>query len=343
MTEWVLPGTGQAEGVGATMDGGLTLAGRAGGAPRVVHLNADGKVVDDWTMPGSDSWPRAIATPPGAVAIVAGPSDPPGHEHGIAVWRLQLGADGHLKQDWMRRFRRTSLDGGTGAVALDDGGLVVVGWTGGPQGGAWILRLDVDGESAWRRLALPTETEGLFHARAAALSPTGDVLVAAYGAPGPTEPGGVWVMRFDLQGKDYDQKVIDEAEDEHPEALAAYGDGGLAVAGWTLPVTEGIKGDKETPWVVRLNGRGDILWDHHWGGAKGRLNAVAALADGGVLVAGELGGEALLARLDITGAVVWERRLGKRASLRALTLLADGTAAAVGDKQGRMWVVKVGY
>ncbi|MBX9634419.1 MAG: hypothetical protein K2X44_05495, partial [Magnetospirillum sp.] len=103
LTEWVLPGGGQAESVGTTTDGGLAVAGRVGGAPRVVHLDADGKVVDDWTLPGSDSWPRAIATPPGAVAVVAGPSDPPGHEHGIAVWRFQLGADGHLKQDWMRR------------------------------------------------------------------------------------------------------------------------------------------------------------------------------------------------------------------------------------------------
>ena len=66
----------------------------------------------------------------GAAALMAGPADPPGFEHGIAVWRLQLAADGHLKQDWLRRFRRTALDGGTGIVALEDGGLVVAGRTG---------------------------------------------------------------------------------------------------------------------------------------------------------------------------------------------------------------------
>lgn len=350
LTEWVLPGVGHAEGVGATADGGLAVAGRSAAGPRVVHLNADGKVVDDWTLPGSDSWPRAVATPPGAVAVVAGPADPPGHEHGIAVWRLQLGADGHLKQDWLRRFRRTALDGGTGAVALDDGGMVVVGWTGGAQGGAWILRLDADGESAWRRLALPTASEGVFQARAAALSAAGDVLVAAYGAPGGADPGGVWVMRFDLQGKDYDQRVIDEAADEHPEALAAFADGSMAVAGWSLAVTEGITApaDKAEAWVVRLDGRGDIVWDHRWNEGKGRLNAVAALADGGVLVAGELAGEGLLARLDASGVMVWQRRMGKRgASFKALTLLGDGSMAAVGEKiiagQTRMWVVRAAY
>lgn len=349
LTEWVLPGAGQAESVGATADGGLTVAGHTSAGPRVVHLDANNKVVDDWVLPGSDSWPRAMATPPGAVAVVASPADPPGHDHGIAVWRFQLGRDNHLKQDWMRRFRRTALDGGTGAVALDDGGLVVVGWTGGAQGGAWILRLDADGESAWRRLALATDTDGVFQARAATLSAIGDVLVAAYSAPSIADPGGVWLMRFDLTGKDYEQKVIDEADDEHPEAVVAFADGGLAVAGWTLAVTEGVKApaDKAMAWVVRLNERGDIAWDHRWDEGRGRVNAMAALSDGGVLVAGELAGEGLLARLDSSGAILWQRRLGKRgASFKALARLGDGSFAAVGAKQvggqPRMWIARLG-
>lgn len=342
LSEWTLPGTGSAAALGRVGEDDLAVAGRGPHGPRLVHLSDDGRVVDDLLLPASDAWPRAVATPPAAFAMVAGPAEPPGHEHGIAVWRLQVGADGRLKQDWLRRFRRTALDNGSGAVALEDGGLVVVGRTG--QDGAWVLRLDADGDPAWRRLASPVAAGGVFEARAVALAPGADVLVAAYGAPSPLDPGGVWVLRFDGSGGDRSQLVIDEADDEHPEALAAFADGGLAVAGWTLAVTEGVRAPITQPqaWLVRLRGDGRILWDHRWPGGAGRIEALAPLADGGVLVAGQVAGAALLARLDANGAVVWEwRRPG--AALHGLTLLPDGRAAAAGERAGRMWVVRFGY
>ncbi|MGE5476972.1 MAG: hypothetical protein ACM3Q1_09980 [Bacteroidales bacterium] len=339
LVEWTLPGAGSAAALGAVGDDGIAVAGHNAHGPRLVHLTGTGKVVDDWTLPGSDAWPRAVAVPPAALTMVAGPAEPAGFEHGIAVWRLRVGGDGRLKQDWLRRFRRTALDAGNGAVALDDGGVVVVGRTG--QDGAWVLRLDADGEPAWRRLASPVADNGLFEARAVALAPGGDVLVAAYGAPSPVEPGGVWVLRFDGGGADRAQTVIDEADDERPEALAAFADGGLAVAGWTLAVSEGVRApvSQQQAWMVRLGADGHIAWDHRWPGGPGRIEAVAALPGGDVLVAGQVAGAALLARLDTAGNTVWEwRRQG--GALHGLALLADGQAAAAGDRHGRMWVVR---
>lgn len=342
LAEWMLSGTGAAMAAGVVGDDGLAVAVRGGQGPRLVRVDGRGRAVEDLTLPGSDAWPRALATPPGALALVAGPAEPPGHEHGIAVWRLRAGADGRLKQDWLRRFRRTALDGASGAVALDDGGMVVAGRTG--QDGAWVLRLDAEGDPAWRRLASPVAADGLFEARAVALGAGGDVLVAAYGAASPLEPGGIWVLRFDGGGVDRAQIVIDEADDEHPEALAAFADGGLAVAGWTLTVTEGVRAPlaARQAWLVRLGADGHIAWDHRWPGGAGAVTALAALDDGGVLVAGQVGGAALLARLDSAGGTVWEwRRHG--AALNGLTLLPDGRAAAVGERQGRPWVVRFGY
>ncbi|HLO76408.1 MAG TPA: hypothetical protein VK196_08130 [Magnetospirillum sp.] len=342
LTEWMLPGSGAAAAVGVVGDDGLAVAGRGPQGPRLVHVDGRGRIVEDWTMPGSDAWPRAVATPPGALAMVAGPAEPPGHEHGIAVWRMQTGADGRLKQDWLRRFRRTALDTGSGAVALDDGGMVVVGRTG--QDGAWVLRLDAEGEPAWRRLASPIAADGLFEARAVGLGADGDVVVAAYGAPSAVEPGGIWLLRFDGAGTDRAQIVIDETDDEHPEALATLADGGVAVAGWILPVAEGVRAPVTQPqaWMVRLDPQGHIAWDHRWPGGAGRISAVTALADGGVLVAGQVAGAALLSRLDRDGKTVWEWRR-QNAALHGLTLAADGQAAAAGERHGRMWLVRFGY
>lgn len=342
LSEWMLSGGGAAMAVGNLGENGLAVAVRGPHGPRVVQLDARLRPVDDFTLPGSDAWTRALATPPGAVALMAGPAEPPEHERGIAVWRLQLGADGHLKQDWLRRFRRTALDSGAGAVALDDGGMVVVGRTG--QEGGWVLRLDAAGDPAWRRLAPPVATDGLFEARAVTVAAGGDVLVAAYGAPSPLEPGGVWVLRFDGAGSDRGQLVIDEAEDEHPEALSAFADGGLAVAGWTLAVAEGVRAPQQErqAWLARVGADGHLAWDHRWPGGSGGLTAVAGLDDGGVLVAGQVAGAALLARLDSAGETVWEwRRQG--AALNGLVVTPDGSAVAVGERRGRPWGVRFGY
>jgi outer membrane protein assembly factor BamB len=207
-----------------------------------------------------------------------------------------------------------------------------------------VLRLDAEGDAAWRRLASPIAPDGVFEARAAARAASGDVLVAAYGAPAADEPGGIWVLRFDQGGTDRAQTVIDEADDEHPEALAAFADGGVAVAGWTLAVSDGNRAPKQQAqaWMVRLDASGHIAWDHRWPGGPGRIEAVAALDDGGVVVAGQVAGAGLLARLDDSGKTVWEwRRHG--AALHALTLLPDGMAAAAGDRHNRMWVVRFAY
>lgn len=321
VAEWLLPGGG-GDAVAVAPNGDLVVAGRSGKAPRLVRFNSRGRKVEDWVLPGSDARPRAMAALPGALAVIAGPADPPGFERGIAVWRLHVAEDGRMSQDWLRRFRRTALDGASGAVPLDDGGLVVAGSTGG-QGGAWLLKLDADGEAVWRRLALPF-ADGPFEARAVALAPGGDVLVAAYGAPAPDVAGGAWVMRFGLDGNERSQVVVDEDGDEQPFALAAFDDGGWAVAG--------RKGS--TPWLVRCSAQGLIAWDHSWTQA-GTINALAALPDGGVVAAGS----GFLARLDADGKVVWEKRMG--GIVKALALLPDGTIAGVGERQGQMWVVKL--
>jgi outer membrane protein assembly factor BamB len=352
---WASPGGGEATALAATADGGLLVAGRSGSAPRVVMVDDELRLRQDMILPGSDALPTAIAASPGqsagsgAYSVVAGPAKAEGHERGLAVWRLVPGEGGLLWQEWFRRFRRTALDGSAGAVGLDDGGLVATGWTGGrdrPMDGAWVLRLDSDGESAWRKLALPPVANGVFVAKAAARTERGDVLVAVYGAPAPGEKGGIWVLRFDLFGNDYSQKVIDEAEDERPAALVALADGGYAVAGSIAPAD---RPEALDAWVVRCDDKGDILWDHRWPG--GSLNGVAVLPDGGLLVAGWRAGAGgrptgFLARLEPGGKVVWEQRLGN-GRLAALTVLADGAAAAAGakgdDGRAQMWVVRFLY
>lgn len=340
--EGLLPGNGAITALGGLGGGRVLAAGRGPAGPRLVQLDDHNRIIDDWTLPGSDAWPRAVATPPGAALVAAGPAEPATFEHGMAAWRLRLGPDGHLKQDWLRRFRRTALDGATAAVALNDGGAVVAGWTGGE--GAWLVRLDAEGEVNWRRLAAPPSAGGRLRAEAAALSATGDILVAAYGAPGAEDPGGVWVLHLDGGGADRSQMVIDEGDDEHPAAMTAFPDGGLAVAGWVLPVVQGVRAanGQEQAWLVRLDGTGRILWDHRWPESPGRMTAIVTLPDGGVLAAGQVGGSALLARLDADGRSLWEwRRPG--AALNALTLLEDGTAAAAGDKRNRPWMIRFAY
>lgn len=346
--EWLFPGNGTIRGAAVADQGavGLAVAGKTG--PRLVQTDMAGRVVADWTLPGSDARTQGLAAPPGAFVLLAGPADPPGFERGMMAWRVIRDGEGRPRQDWMRRFRRTALDGAGAVAALDDGGMVAAGWSGGnhaPNDGAWILRLDANGDSLWRRIAAPVTPQGRFEARAVALGPQGDVVVAVYGAPRAGDPGGVWLLRLDATGRDRNQIVVDDAPDEHPEAVAVFPDDSAAVAGWTLAVDQGqvVPAGQSRAWLARLSGRGGLAWTHSWDQAPGRLNAVAALPDGGVLVSGSLDGAALAARLDETGAVVWERGFAPRTAFTALTLLPDGSALLAGENRGQPWAVRLDY
>lgn len=147
--------------------------------------------------------------------------------------------------------------------------------------------------------------------------------------------GGAWVMRLDRNGTAVWDKgyLRDSGSEAYQVELAS--DGGLFVAG-----VSGVKGPgKADGWVARLDPQGEVLWSRNPGvNLDDEIRSVRALSDGGVVVAGWTrsrgagGKDAWVQRLDVKGAVVWDKTFGgpNDDAAASLAVAADGKIALAG-------------
>lgn len=114
-------------------------------------------------------------------------------------------------------------------------------------------------------------------------------------------------------------------------------DGGyLLVGGINSDTDTTISYGQRDAWVVKVDSSGNVLWERHYGGWMNEIaTSIAPTADGGFLVAGEMGEDAINApgtngshdvwvlRLDPNGNEVWQRCLG--GSSGEITPIVDAT------------------
>ncbi|MFI6596440.1 alpha/beta fold hydrolase [Nonomuraea sp. NPDC050536] len=133
------------------------------------------------------------------------------------------------------------------------------------------------------------------------------------------------------------------ASDERLYGVAALPDGGVLAAGYTKGDLDGKHPGNTTDdaFVANLDANGRTRWITQFGtqGTADRGYALAAAADGGAYVAGYTKGgldgtnagdkDAILARLDPAGNVLWTRQLGGTGEDKAYGVAADDTGVYV--------------
>lgn len=148
-------------------------------------------------------------------------------------------------------------------------------------------------------------------------------------------------------------------------ACAQTADGGFLLGGYSFSGTNLYKTSPSfgsaDAWIVRVNSRGDKLWEQAFGGAgDDRLNNFELLSDGGTILCIESynsingnkespaygGNDIWVVRLDANGATVWQRSFGGTGDEYArVTALADGgflihgysTSGTTGNKTAPGW------
>jgi hypothetical protein len=154
-----------------------------------------------------------------------------------------------------------------------------------------------------------------------------------------------WVVAIDDEGEILWQTSIGGARDDRANAVHDLPDGSLLVVGDTASEDS----NNVAGLVARLDKNGEILWQRALQGERDlSLNAVTAVADGRLVVAGTSGKLAgYLAELDTDGKVVWERRLGENSPdiIHGLARLPNGDILAVGERtdmfQSDAWAVRL--
>lgn len=255
------------------------------------------------------------------------------------VWIARLDASGTPL--WERQLETGDWDQAADIAATADGGCIVAGFTRSAGAGAldgWVVKLDAAGAVQWERTYGDAEDNQF---SALAISPDGYFVG---GSTGPADPDvDAWVLELDLQGDVIWQRRIGGEWDDQLRALVATPDGGVAFTADSRsdfgPKSLGAGGPAVPffrPWMVKLNGDGVSQWQKTYNFSGGdQWSALVPLSDGfyavgEILASGFSRGDVWVVRLDTTGNVLWDQRLGDHFGVLFYDGAQDAQATADG-------------
>lgn len=257
---------------------------------------------------------------------------------------------------WEKKFGGGRNEGIVSIVALPDSGYIAAGMTESKGAGGkdlWVLRFDATGNTAWDKTFGGPQDDGPMQKPLVVLPDGGFALAGMTESKGAGD-SDVWVVKLDRNGDVVWDKAFGGAGEDFAAALTLMPDGGLAVVGYN-----GSRGAGAIyAWVLRLDADGRLLWEKEFpaqatpqGKILPALYDIAALADGGLVLAGQTKSEsgedvdALVVRLDAKGDVVWDKTYSGPHDEEAssIVVLPDGGFAAAGgstdgkNKAGLAW------
>lgn len=225
-----------------------------------------------------------------------------------------------------------------------DGGLFVVGHTSSAIDGQTLkggqdlvlMRYDSTGKKLWSRVLGAGESAG---ATSIAVDSAGNVLVAGTVTgelSGTNDVGGKdsLVVKYSADGVEQWARRFGGTADDTAQALAVGADGTVYVGGRADSAIGGVNNTGGTDGYLRaIDSNGNTLYTRAAGGGAGtqQVKATAIASDGGLLVATEDEGRAVLTKYaagdDGTGAPVWTLDLGDMDNGRIGGLAVDETGA----------------
>ncbi len=207
---------------------------------------------------------------------------------------------------WSRTY--VPIIAGPGSVQLtSDGGFIVAG----ESVGAWVMKASSSGEPEWEREYAP---EGYTDAAASSVQQTrdqgyilaGNALSAHY-----VTSFDAWLLKLDHKGNVQWSKTYGGSGGEGFMSVQQTRDGGYIAAGTTESFGPGVQTSGETAWVVRVDGKGNVVWQKDFGADD--AESVQQTSDGGFIVAGtaavgsQPNADAWVFKLDTNGNMVWQK------------------------------------
>jgi len=159
-----------------------------------------------------------------------------------------------------------------------------------------------------------------------------------------------WVLKLNEKGEIIWEKTYGGEGNDKAYSIQQTRDGGYIVAGSTR--SKGAGGYDF--WVLKLNEKGEIIWEKTYGGSgNDEANSIQQTRDGGYIVAGYTrskgkGGEAdfWILKLDEKGKIIWEKTYGgiDYDIANSIQQTRDGgyiVAGSTRSKGGDFWILKL--
>ena len=253
---------------------------------------------------------------------------------------------------WEKTYGEWGDDVANSIQQTRDGGYIVAGWTSSKGAGGEdfrVLKLDEYGEIIWEK------TYGGYKADFAySIQQTKD---GSYIVAGSTESKGAgkedfWVLKLDEYGEIIWEKTYGGSKNDWANSIQQTRDGGYIVAGVTYSKGAG----RLDFWVLKLNEKGEIIWEKTYGGSENDCaNSIQQTREGGYIVAGytESKGtgerDSWVLKLDEYGEIIWEKTYGGEYNDEANSIqqTRDGGYIVAGSTESKgvgkedFWVLKL--
>lgn len=297
---------------------------------------------------------------------------------GQDFWIVRIDASG--SNLWDRAYGSLGAEYLTSLEQTSDGGFILAGNSSslGPSGNktansyglgdVWLVRTDSSGNklwdvsfggqgSDWANSVRQTSDGGFVVAGASTSPPSGNKASVNW------RGADFWVVRLDRNGQKLWDRSFGGIFWDVAFVIRETSSGGFIVGGYSGSGNEGNKSAGnfgfDDYWVVRLDGDGNKLWDHSFGGnSSEELRSLVETPDGGFLLAGESysfpsGNKTStrfgdydwwVIRVNGNGSEVWQRSYGGTDYdiLREVNRTADGGFLLSGSSYSRTNGTKTG-
>jgi len=237
----------------------------------------------------------------------------------------------------------------------------------------WVVKLNSKGDIQWQKCLGGTDWDW---AQSVRQTSDGGYIVAGYTNSSNGDVSGnhgfndYWVVKLDSKGDIQWQKCLGGGSQDYAACIQQASDGGYIVVGITASNDGDVSNNhgESDYWVVKLNSKGDILWQKCLGGTSADwAYSGQQTSDNGYIVAGftnssngDVSGnhgsyDYWVVKLNSKGNILWQKCLGGKSadgaySMQQTTdgdyLIAGQTTSNDGDVSGNhglndYWVVKL--
>ena len=318
--------------------------------------------------------------------IVSGVSDSndgdvSGNHGNTDFWVMKLTSIGTI--EWQKSLGGTSDEDANSIQQTNDGGYIVVGGSESNDGDVsgnhgsqdiWVVKLNITGAIEWQKSLGGTESESAF-----SIQQTNDggyiVLGVSFSNDGDVSGnhgnGDYWAVKLSSIGTIEWQKSLGGTGQDFAFSIQQTTDAGYIVAGLSNSNDGDVSGNHGASldyWVVKISSLGAIEWQKSLGGSNSdQARSIQQTNDGGYIVTGESDSndgdvsgnhgsqDIWVVKLNITGAIEWQKSLGGTESENVFTIqqtndggfiVAGGSSSNDGDVSGNhgdvdCWLVKL--
>jgi len=196
-------------------------------------------------------------------------------------WVIKLDTKGNM--EWDNNFGGIGCDEIYSIIQTKDGGFITTGdvWSkGAGRGDVYVAKLNKRGDLVWDKTFGGSEND-----EAHSIIQTDDEGYAVTGFTVSEDTGDrdFWVIKLDKDGNEVWDKTLGGISEDWANSIIQTKDGGYAVTGWTKSMGAG----KTDVWIVKLDKRGNLVWDKTFGGSENdEAHSIIQTKDGGYAVTG---------------------------------------------------------